>query len=267
MQEKLLQFQNYLVRNSKSIGTAKIYTYHVKQMLIACPELNQDTLDNYLTNHASKAEGTYMNLTINALRAYFKYAELDLLLPKWAKVTHKKIVSLPMDFIEKKLLPSIEHMNYHNPYKAKALLYLMAYTGMRKCEMPLLKRENIDLENGELKAYLKKTHKEHIFLFPKKVAKEIKQYFTTEPEKENAFNITERSVDCIFRKLKEYFKGEVNLFPHLLKKVAITHLHNICGFSLKEISEMVGISVQTIEGHYLDCDIEKIKETYNRRIK
>jgi len=143
----------------------------------------------------------------------------------------------------------------------------MAYTGMRKSEVPLLTRENIDLDKRRLKVYLKKVGKEKIFKFPKKVAVEIKEYFSTELEETNAFNIGERGVDCIFRKLKQHFKGDVNLFPHLFKKIAITHLHNVCEFSLKEISVMVGISVQTIEKHYLDIDMDKIEETYDERIK
>lgn len=267
MKEKLLQFQNYLVRNGRTLSTAKAYVFQVKKLLIVCPELTQETVDDYLTKHAEKSEGTYMNLAINALRIYFNYAELNIMLPKWAKVTHKKIQSLPMSFVEKKILPAVDYMNFQNPYKVKSILYLMAYTGMRKSEVPLLERENIDLKNGKLKVYLKKTKKEHIFLFPKKVAVEIKDYFTTEAEETNAFNIGKAGVDCIFKKLKEYFKDDVNLFPHLLKKTAITHLHNACGFSLKEISVMIGISVQTIESHYLDVDMDKIEETYNRRIK
>ena len=267
MKEKLLQFKNYLIRNGRTESTAKAYAFQVKKLLAACSEVTQDTVDNYLTKHAQKPEGAYMNLTINALKTFFKFAELNILLPKWAKVTHKKIQSLPMEFVEKKILPAVDYMNFQNPYKVKSILYLMAYTGMRKCEVPLLKRANIDLDNHRLKVYLKKTKKEHIFIFPKKVAIEIKDYFTTEEENINAFNIGQRGVDCIFKKLKMYFKDEVNLFPHLLKKIAITHLHNVCKFTLKEISVMVGISVQTIESHYLDIDMDKIEETYNERIK
>ena len=122
MQEKLIQFQNYLIRNGRSMGTAKAYVFQVKKLLIACPKVTQETVDNYLTKYAEQAEGSYMNLAINSLRTYFTYAELDIKLPKWAKVTHKKIESLPMDFVERKILPAVEYMNFQNPYKVKSIL-------------------------------------------------------------------------------------------------------------------------------------------------
>lgn len=275
MEEKLLQFQNYLIRNRRTLSTAKVYTFQVKKLLIACPVITQEAVDKYLTACVEKTAASYMNCVIYALKTYFKYIELDILLPKWGKVTHKKIKSLPMEYVENKILPAVDYLNFQNPYKVKAILYLMVYTGMRKSEVPLLMRSNFNLDAvdgrgnkyGEIKAHLKKTKKEHVFIFPKKVASVIKNYFTTESELTNAFNIGNQGVTCIFKKLKTYFQGNVNLFPHLFKKIAITHLHNKCRFSLKEISEMVGISVATIESHYLDIDMDKIKDTYCDRIK
>jgi len=260
MIEKLLEFQNYLVRNGRTLSTAKAYVFQVKQLLTACPEITQATVDDYLTKRVTEAEGTYMNLSINALRPYFAYTEQNIILPKYAKPKHKKIQSLTMDFVEKQMLPAIECLNFQNPYKVKAVVYLMSYTGMRKCEVPLLTRDKMDLVNLRLTVYLKKTKKDHIFIFPKKVARVIKDYFDTEPETKNAFNIGEQGVNGIFIKLKSYFKGQVNLFPHLMKKTAVTHLHKL-GYSMKEIAVMVGISVKTIDDHYLDVDIDTIQKS------
>ena len=74
----------------------------------------------------------------------------------------------------------------------------------------------------------------------------------------------EQGVNGIFTKLKTYFRGEVNLFPHLMKKTAVTHLHKL-GYSLKEIAVMVGISVKTIDDHYLDVDIDTIQKSGRMR--
>jgi len=273
MKKILKKYENYLIREGHS---SKIYLFPVKKLLeyYKLTELNQEKIDNYMTKITKQYSPAYVNLIHNALRCFFTFMELNLKIPKDLKIPKKKIKSLSMDYIENTILPKIDTINYINPIKVKAIIYLMCYTGLRKSEIPLIKRENINLychdkkgrRYGKLKVYLKKTKKEKNIIFPLKVCKIIEKYFLTENENQNAFNAGLTVVDNIFRKLKESFKDSNYLFPHLFKKTAITHLHD-CGFSLKEISEMIGISIKTIFNHYLDVDMDKIEESYVERIK
>ncbi len=266
MKEILSKFKDYLIREGHS---SNAYIFPVKKFLeiYSVGNINQDNIDKYMTEITQKYKPSYVNSIHSALRSFFRFLEKDFKIPKDLIVPLKKVKSLSMDFVEKRILPAVNSINFICPYKVKAIIYLMVYTGMRKSEIPLLKRADIDMQKRRLKVYLKKTKKEHIFLFPKKVAKVMENYFSTEPERTNAFNAGLSVVNNIFKKLKLHFKDEEHLFPHLFKKTAVTHLHNVCKFTLKEVSEMVGISVKTIEEHYLDLDIDKIYEDYDRRIK
>jgi len=265
MNNRLNEFQEYLIREGHA---SKAYLYPLQKMFKDMGEIEftQDNLNKYLTEFTYKYSAEYTNLLHKALRCYMQFTGLGFRIPNDLKVPKRKVASLSMDFIEKKLLPAVDVMNFENPLKVKAILYLMAYTGMRKSEVIVLRREKMNLKEGMLSVYLQKTKKEHTFLFPQKVAEKIQNYFLTESQQTNAFNLGATGVNYIFDKLKSHFKEEVRLFPHLFKKTAVTHLHK-CGFSLKEISEMVGVSVTTLDKHYLDVDIEKIKQQYNDRIK
>lgn len=256
-------FKNYLLMNGKSDR----YVYPVRKFLdyIAGRDITQEVVDAYMLECSKKYSPANINFIINALKALFTQKKLVLSLPKYAKVIKSKPVSLSMEFVEDELLPAIEVMDFKNAIRVKALLMFMCYTGIRKNEVILLKRSQFDLDDCSIKMYIPKTKKEHIFLFPKKVAEQLKLYFMSEAEETNAFNLGKQSINRIFEKIKPYFK-DVDLFPHICKKTAVTYLYSK-GFRAEEISVLVGISVRTLNEHYLDIRLDNIKKDYQKRIK
>ena len=265
MNELLNKFKDWLILNDVRPTP---YLYVIRRFLKVIPanQITQENVDNYLLKIIKENKPTYVNSHITTFRKFFKFLKReDITLPKNVKKEKTIHQSLTLEFFEKEIVNEINWFGFKNPLKVKAMLYFMFYTGLRKSEVYLLRRENIDLKNREAKVYLKKTKKEKIMIFPKKIVTVLEEYFDSEPEKKNAFNLGAGGIAYIFQMLKRHFP-DIRIYPHLFKKSAITHLYS-CDFKVEEISEMVGISVQTILDHYLHIKLSAIKKTYEGRIK
>ena len=148
MKEILSKFKDYLIREGHS---SNAYIFPVKKFLdvYSVDNINQDNTDKYMTEVTQKYKPTYVNSIHNALRCFFEFLKINVIIPKDLKVPHKKVKSLSMDFVENRILPAVDSINFIHPYKVKAIIYLMAYTGMRKSEIPLVQRSDIDLKAGK----------------------------------------------------------------------------------------------------------------------
>ncbi len=262
--EILEKFKRYL--NLQGINS-DTYFHRIREMLdgFSFEEINQDKIEDYFIMMKLKHEPTYVNSILTSLRAFKNCFELDINIPKSLKTIKKVPYSIDLNFLEKDVVNAVEWSDFNNPKKVKAVLYLLFYTGMRSSEVYLLKREAFDLKHNKVKVYLKKTQREKIMLYPVKVKNILIEYFETEDEKTNAFNMGKTGIKEIFLKLQPCFPN-VKFHPHMFKKSAVTHLHS-CGFSVAEIAEMVGITVKTLLDHYLDVNMDVIEKTYKDRIK
>jgi len=263
-QEILQKFKRYLELQEI---TSETYYLKMKKILNIIPfeELNQKKIEDFILQCKKKNKPSYVNSLLTSLRAFVRCFKLNIDIPKSSKNIKYVPYSIDLNFLEQEVLPAVDWCDFQNTKKVKAILYLMFYTGMRSNEVYLLKREAFDLFNKRVRVYLKKTKKEKIMLYPQKVKQALEEYFETELEKENAFNIGHTAITAIFNKLKPCFP-KIKFHPHMFKKSAVTHLHS-CGFSIAEISELIGISIKTLVDHYLNVNMETISKTYDKRIK
>jgi site-specific recombinase XerD len=136
----------------------------------------------------------------------------------------------------------------------------MFYTGLRLGEIISLHRKDFDFEKKEFKLFMSKTKKERIMFFTEKVEKALQEYFTSDPETLNAFNLSYNAVRYIVFKLAGEIT-DVHVHPHLFRhSFAISLLRN--GVDISVVSKLLGHSNITTTQRYLGLYTEELKEEY-----
>ncbi len=154
-----------------------------------------------------------------------------------------------------------------SPEKVRALLFFMYYTGARRNEVVNLKRMDINL--AEREAILRvpiKNRRENTVFFPKKVAEMLKKYFDTEPEVDNAFNLTDRKLGYFFSFLQNFEPDGKHLTPHMLRH-SFANMLASQGVDIRIAQKLLGHkSIQSTMIYY-NPDKKIVKEIYRKKIR
>ena len=264
----LNQYKTYLI-NTKCCLT--YYNYlrplfaYLEEQKLEFTVITKDQLANYFTVKNYKPAS--INKLIGACHNYCKYnnitthASFEI---KSLDVGHKQRKYMTEDDIKQSLKYISTYNNKLNMQKVEAILYFMLYTAVRKSEIFNLKRDKFNFKENTVQIYEKKLKKEKTIPFPGKFAAKLQNYFGSEEEKENAFNINEAWLNDLFRRILSNYLGK-HLSPHMLR-------HGGAKFLLKN-----GISlpaVQWILGHanikttmiYAVSDEEQVLEIYRKNL-
>lgn len=236
MHEELLQeFLLHLRIKRMTIS----YFYKMREFNNYCAENSLDMLN---VTHKNISEFLYMLATvkhlqpqsvngfIKAFRFFYRY----LATPGIEKIDEKMLEmvlsfkQLPEDttvkhYIDEDTFLDMVHscLKYDHamtPIKRKAILYFLFYTGVRPKELITLTRDRINL--AEKKALIVKTknREDNYVFFNDKTTEAIMRYFKTEPEVENAFNLTYDKLKYLFLFLKEFIDNpNIKVTPYLLR--------------------------------------------------
>jgi site-specific recombinase XerD len=131
-----------------------------------------------------------------------------------------------------------------NPFKTEVFITFVYMTGLRKNEILTLKREAFNFDDNRVKIRIVgKGDKERFVFISEKYSPKLRQkildYFSSEPETINSFNVTLGEIDYMFRKMNKYTNKHVSChsFRHsyskylLDKGVAITYIQALLGHS------------------------------------
>jgi integrase/recombinase XerD len=258
----LEKFKEYLLLNGYSLAYYKVIKRFLKKVKLE--NISKETIDKFLLDYKKTHSINGLSFYIRALKIFLKFMNKDILLPKTPKPYRKMPDSLDIEFFEKEIIPVVECI-FDKRLKIKAFLYFLLYSGLRKGEMLLLKRENLDLENRIGKVVIPKTKEERLIIFSKKTADLLKDYFSIEPEDTNAFNLTEHKIKYIFDKLKLHFPN-IQLRPHLFRHSIATHLIRE-GADITLVQKVLGHKDIKSTLHYLRTDDKTLKKMYDRYIK
>jgi integrase/recombinase XerD len=256
-----MTFKDYLIANGHS---SLVYSGIIKRLLENNIKLTKEDLYNHVLRLKQQYSVEYVNLNIKAIKSYLLFKGLNIQMPKLSVRVRKLPDSITKEYFEHNIIPMIGDI-FPNILKVKALLYFMFYTGIRKGELVYIKRNWIDLNSCTVKIYEKKTKKERLTIFPKRIGNILKEYFDYEPEQENAFNIGKYSISYIFSVLKPFFPN-INLRPHLFRHSFATHLLRN-GVDISIVSKLLGHNNLQTTMVYLSTDIKLLKEVYNNKIK
>jgi integrase len=171
---------------------------------------------------------------------------------KWLKTYNRYIESDRLDEI-------ITFLNAYyfipNPYKIKAIIYFMYYTGMNYIDIRNLTRDKIDLEKRRV--YLKS----RVVFFNHKLKKTIEDYFNTEPEIKNAFNLTRHQTTLLMSRIKRYKVKKVPVTLNRLKECFFIRNLKKCKNPLL-IQTITGRSMKGLEQYY-EKDLDKLQKQFD----
>lgn len=262
------------------------YLHYVDSFLEYCSKNNVDPL-NITYNQASdyvlelmhdQSNGSVNNY-LNALRCFYAFLTEsgNKLAPDEVRNIMFSFKHLPIDEkikdyltiqeLEALVSQAITYDSSMTPEKSRALLFFMYYTGARRNEVVNLKRKDINLEERE--AILRvpvKNRKENTVFFPNKVKEMLKQYFDTEPEVDNAFNLTNRKIGYFFKFLQNFEPEGKHLTPHTLRH-SFANMLAQQGVDIRIAQKLLGHkSIQSTMIYY-NPDKKIVKEIYRKKIR
>lgn len=256
-------FKNYLQLNGSSEKTAILYTSLIDQLLqkINDDNINRDTINEFLLDVSKTRSTSTKNAYISALRSYFKFTNKSIELPKYSSRVSKIPQHISIDFFKTKVLPIVD-IKYRDNKRVRAFIIFLFYTGLRLEEAINLKRDNFEIEKNRFKFVMSKNKKERIMFFTDDVKKIVLDYFKSENESKNAFNLEYDEVRYIFRNIGKDIT-EVNLHPHLFRhSFAINLLCN--NVDLFSISKMLGHSNIRTTQTYLGLNLDELQSQYQK---
>ena len=268
----------------KASGQTNHYYNYIKVFMEFCTvekikyeDITFEDMNRYiiLLRNKELTEGTVNNY-IKAVRSFYSFlvksrvVDSDVLEKikeiKLLKVTEKERV-----YITESELADIIDMGAsfcgYSPYKLKAILYFMFYSGVRKAELTNLKRKDINLEECHAVIHAPvKNKKERKVPFTKKVVKILKEYYATDPEITTAFNTSYRQLETIFTKLSEFAPKNKKFTPHVLRTSFFYDLAKK-GFNLREMQKLGGHrSIESTKKYYNPTE-EEVLSTYKERME
>jgi len=262
-----LNFKDWLKVNGYAPNSILNYLPRIKVFLeyIGDNKITETTVNNFMLSMQEKYnKSSTINGYRNAVRTYLVFLKKKIVLPKNLKIDKKLYRIITPDFFEKKVIPMVDYICM-NPKRIKAFLYCMFYTGIRLSDSVILKRENFNFENNTVKIWAGKGKTERLVPFPKRIGNIIHQYFITEAERENAFNVGKRdNVKKIFRNLNDKIEG-INITPHLFRHSIATHLLDL-GMDIVLISKFLGHKSIKTTMIYLNVNEAMLIEAYNNKV-
>lgn len=268
MMTKLQDYKIYLENIHRSLvyyNYNKILFSYLQATGLKLEELNKEQLAQFF--HDKEYKPNSINNFIKSGRDYCRFLNIEksaFFEIKLLEVEKRLPEYLTLDDIEK-AIKYIATYNYRlSSDKIEAMLYFMFFTGVRKSEVLNLKRECFDFEKLLVKIYSPKTKEEKLIPFPNRIKKKLENYFKSEEEKENAFNINQSQLDYLFQDI---------MTKHLGKKCK-AHLTRHGGFRYLLEKGIPVTIVQRIAGHksvfttlqYLSPDQEMIERIYKEKI-
>jgi site-specific recombinase XerD len=256
------KFKRWLILNGYSSFT---YLPLIKKVINTIPEFSEESISNFIFNQQNKLSPETVNLYIKAMRAYLKFMKKEINTPKYFKVPKKLPDFITIEFFEQEIIPAVEDLFPKDKLRKKTILYFMFYAGLRKSEMYLLQRKFFNLAESEVKIYVPKTQEERLIPLNYRMVEMLREYFNSEPEKNNAFNLRVGEIDYIFKLLKPNFP-KIRLRPHLLRHSTAMNLQRN-GFTTREIQVLLGHKNIQTALRYEGADISLMKEKIKEMIK
>jgi len=269
IQEQLDKYKEYLIARSLSINYRNVIRIWLNYLQTKGLEtFTQETITQFFTENNYKINSK--NHFIRAGRNYYgEYLQIPKEQNEWHKVKLIKAErNIPNYIREDELDKAISQMITHksvliNGTKLNALLHFCYYGGCRKQEILDLKRVDFDLENNSAKVNGKGS-KQRIICFTSKVSKELLDYFASEKEVTNAFNITENQLKYLPKVMAKYLGR--NCYLHLLRHSFARNLLFNKGVDMNTVSKLLGHSSIQTTMIYINPDEKTISENYKKLV-
>lgn len=259
------KYKDWLLISGKSWSTAQNYICRIDKVLNKIPEteFNSETLTAFLRDLQKDNAISTVNSYLIAIISYLKFIKKEAVLPKFLR----DIKTLPKSFDEKEFEHIIDVLSSalnRDFLKYKALLYFLFYTGIRISEIDTLKRSHFELDKKIAKIYVAKTKEERMVVYTENTKDALKEYFDSDEEQENAFNVNSNAVKQRMKDWKKYFP-EINLHPHLFRHSFAVHCL-IKGVDLLTVSRLLGHKNTKTTERYLGLTNTQFQDIYRKMV-
>jgi len=268
-QELLNKYKEFLLGRNQSVNyfnAIGIFFRYLESKKLEFAQVNQSVLTEFFNSKSYSSASK--NLFINSGRNYGNYLGI---LKENNAFYQCKMLKVPRKIPDYLTEKDIENTKKYlitycskkmTPIKIRAIIDFMFYSGCRKAELLTLKRSNFNLEENTAKLY-GKGDKERMICYPEKVKIELQDYFNSENEEHNAFNLKIGKLHYMMKKIKQYL-GK-NVYCHLFRHGFARNLIKK-GVDLNTVSKFLGHSSVTTTAIYVDPDDEMKKELYKKYI-
>ena len=217
-----------------------------------------------------------INNRIKAMRSFYNFladnhlSTKDILVDVILKVKqYKEAKTIPNSFTAEEIAGIVKDamsFGLMHPIKTRALIWFLFYSGLRKKEFLMLKRINFNLSECEFTAKFTKNKIERIGYIPKEVRDMVQEYFSIEPEENNAFNMNRYTFEYFFTKLNECLPKGKHIHPHAMRH----------SFAMMLVDSSVDVAhAQKMMGHesidatmrYFRVRDKQVKEIYAKKVK
>ena len=271
MNERLNDYKEYLIARNKSMiyyNCIKLFLIHCENKKINYLEINQQTITDFF-NENNYSAGSKNN-HILAGRNFYSFLEIERDNNEWFKIKLLKTEKKEPDYltlgdIERAIKMIATENKRLNVNKIEIVLLVMFYLGLRKGELLLAKREDFDLVNCMVKIHHRKTKEESILPIPNKLMKKLVNYFNSEVEETNAFNITLAEVNYLFCKVLSHYLGK-KVHPHLARSGCATYLAEK-GIQTNVIQKILNHKSILTTMRYTEPKQKDIERLYREKIK
>ena len=261
------KYKDWLMLNGKSLHTIQNYIWRIERVLSVIPEaeLSQDKINAFLIELQKNAKSVTVNGYIWAITSYLKFIKKDIVLPKSLKLPKLMPKYFDEAYFLDKIIPMTEELIGKDVMKFKAIFYFLFYTGIRSGEIDTLKRSNIDLVNRKAKIYVSKTKEEREVYFNEATKSILQEYFDSEPEINNAFNMTVNGLHVRTKDFKHHL-SEIHFHLHLFRSSFAVHCLR-SGMQILSVSRSLGHKDIKTTMRYLGITDSDRQKEYNERIK
>jgi integrase/recombinase XerC len=284
VKNKVSEFLDYLkYEKNFSVHTILAYENDLKEFMqfvdsLNISETNKEIIRQYIGYLSErKLEVKSIRRKISSIRSYFNFLIKEgiysqnpcrgLVLPKIKK-------SIP-EFLDAEPLLNFLNDNTESDFESirnKLIIDILYQTGIRRSELVNLKKNDIDLNNLNLKV-LGKRNKERIIPFSLQLADNLNRYFSVLYDMniksdyllvdKNGKQLSSFQVYYIVKKELSKITTQEKKHPHILRHTFATHLLNN-GADINAVKELLGHSNLKATEIYTHSNIEQLKKIYKQ---
>jgi len=230
MNEILEKYKSFLIARKQSLNyhnIMRIFLGYLEEQKLDYQNITQEIITNFFNSHPDYEKRTLTQYIKAGRHFYSQFLQIPKENTEWYKIKYFKGHKNTPKFLTIEELGQIisQFCTYENrlmlPNKARVFINFVYMTGLRKEELLKLKRADINLESNpcEIKV-IGKGDKERFVYFCEKYSPKLKQelidYFASEPETINVFNLTIGKVNYFFRRMNKYLVDR-KISPHLFR--------------------------------------------------
>jgi integrase/recombinase XerD len=276
----LKQFQAYL----KTKGYGENHLRNIKPYLAYCSEkgiefksITFEQYSEFLNKMQEEYEVSTVNTLISAVRCFYnhllsrKEVGNEVILDVIQRIGQYRVGKKIPDFFTPEEMADVvkDAMSFGDihPIKMRAILWFMFYSGLRRNEMLTIKRQSFNLPECEFFVRLPTKNKtERVGYIPTEVRDMVKEYFSIEPEKTNAFNITLSDIKYMFVRLNDCLKAGKSISPHTMRHSFAMMLVD-SGVEVAIAQKMLGHASIEATMVYYRVREKLVQETYKKKVK